>query len=640
MKVKRIGRIVAILIAIVAIFPCSFFVGTAHAEEKFDTKDFSVYVKVHEDNTLDVKERITVNFNQQSQGIYRVIPFKGVFKMKRNNELIEEKVRAEIYDIEVKGGAKAVTTEGPTKHIRIGTKGKYLSGEKTYEIDYKVRFYKDTRDDFDFLYLNVLPDDWETTIEKGTLRVEFPKDFDTNELSTYLGDEEQRHDFTSKEDGKVIWEARATNLYKTGVTIHAYLPEGYFADAASVGDNAILPVLLSGIIALISLALWFFFGRDEKDIEVVEFRAPNGMDPIELSYHLTGNTGADTVAPEIMYLGNNGFLTLEMDEENDTFYLEKTDKDYENEISYVGMLMNRLFSAGSKVDLRDRSESYWLGLNTVGDVAKSVLEIAAGEKRETRASKVSQWFMKAGLLIIIIATTFAVGITPGTEDAMFAFPVIGGVAAFLGSGFWDDAFQKRDISTSRKIKVFYVLGGVALAGNIVALAWGSNIYWDSIVPGLIIGIAMLIIAFFHVIGGKATDKAHKMRGRILGFKNFLEEVEVDKMKELVDEDPSYFFDIMPYTFLFGFKDKWMSKFAEVVNDAPPWVKHRNSAGEFVSDYDTIATYALYSSMNNHISYNIQEAVQAEIGASISDAGSSSSGGFGGGGFGGGGGGSW
>lgn len=638
MKHKRARRAIASLIAIIVLFPCSFFVGSAHAAEKFDTKDFSVNIRINEDNSLQIKEQISVNFNQKSQGIFRTIPFKGTFKMKRDNELIEEKVRAEIYDVKVKGGEKKLSTEGSSKLIRIGTEGKYIEGPKKYTIEYKVRFFKDQRDDFDFIYLNVLPNEWASTIQKGKLRVEFPKDFDTSELRTYLGDEEMTKDFTKKDGDKLVWEATATNLYKTGVTIHAYLPEGYFVDVADISKKGFSPMILSLVMALISLALWFLFGRDEEDIEVVEFRSPDGMDPIAISYHLTGKPGPETIAPEIMYLGNKGFLEVEVDEENDTFYLEKTDKSYENEASYRRTLMNNLFSVGARVDLQERSDDYWLGLHSVEEVAKDVLEVEAGAKRETRSSKLSQAFMKFSLIVIIAVTALAVYMTPGAEEAMLAFPIIGGIAVLLGSGIWDSTFQRRDTHKKSKVKGLYILGGALLVGNVLALSLGSYIFWDSIFIGLIIGLAMLAVSFFHVIGGKATDQAHQTRGRILGFKNFLEQVEVDKMKELVDDDPNYFFDIMPYTFLFGFKDKWMSRFADVVNDAPPWLK-QTGVEDGMTYYDSMASYTFYRAMDRQISNNIKEAVQAEIGESLSDSGGSS-GGFGGGGFGGGGGGSW
>ena len=37
-------------------------------------------------------------------------------------------------------------------------------------------------------------------------------------------------------------------------------------------------------------------------------------------------------------------------------------------------------------------------------------------------------------------------------------------------------------------------------------------------------------------------------------------VEKDKINELVEENPNYFYDILPYAYVLGVSDKWSKKF--------------------------------------------------------------------------------
>ena len=43
-------------------------------------------------------------------------------------------------------------------------------------------------------------------------------------------------------------------------------------------------------------------------------------------------------------------------------------------------------------------------------------------------------------------------------------------------------------------------------------------------------------------------------------KEFLENVEKDKLEELINEMPNYFYDILPYTYVFNISKKWIKKF--------------------------------------------------------------------------------
>ena len=95
-----------------------------------------------------------------------------------------------------------------------------------------------------------------------------------------------------------------------------------------------------------------------------------------------------------------------------------------------------------------------------------------------------------------------------------------------------------------------------------------------------------------------------------------------RLEALVEKDPEYFFNILPYTYALGVSDKWVKQFESIQVEAPNWYVG-------TSAFD-IATFSSF--MNDTMS-------QAESSMSSSPS-SSSGGGSSGGGSGGGGGGSW
>ena len=74
-------------------------------------------------------------------------------------------------------------------------------------------------------------------------------------------------------------------------------------------------------------------------------------------------------------------------------------------------------------------------------------------------------------------------------------------------------------------------------------------------------IIYLMLLPFLINGIKVrSDYNRNIFGEIVGFKNFIESVELDRLNELVDENPAYFYDVLPYAYVFKLTDKWISKF--------------------------------------------------------------------------------
>ena len=53
---------------------------------------------------------------------------------------------------------------------------------------------------------------------------------------------------------------------------------------------------------------------------------------------------------------------------------------------------------------------------------------------------------------------------------------------------------------------------------------------------------------------------HRLYGQILGFRQFIETAEWDRLKRLSEEDPGYGMDILPYALLFNMGTKWTAAF--------------------------------------------------------------------------------
>lgn len=136
----------------------------------------------------------------------------------------------------------------------------------------------------------------------------------------------------------------------------------------------------------------------------------------------------------------------------------------------------------------------------------------------------------------------------------------------------------------------------------------------------IISIAVLIL--FTKIMPKRTPYGNEILGKLRGFKRFLETAEKPQLEALVNENPEYFYNILPYTYALGVSEVWMSQFETIAMQAPNW-------------YVGYSTFSMHDF--NHFMDDTMKSAQSAMSSSPS---SSSGGGSSGGGSGGGGGGSW
>jgi uncharacterized membrane protein len=186
-----------------------------------------------------------------------------------------------------------------------------------------------------------------------------------------------------------------------------------------------------------------------------------------------------------------------------------------------------------------------------------------------------------------------------------------------------------------------VFGKTKISVKIFGLVWGlgfGGMPWATMVlPALladplylaayIVGLACVFVMVMMLkVMPKRSAYGNELLGKIKGFKNFLELAEKPKLEELVMQDPAYFYNILPFTYVLGVSDKWIKKFEVIALQAPDWYAGSTafnmvSFGSFMDSTMTTAATSMSSSPS-------------------SSSGGSSGGGSSGGGSGGGGGGSW
>ena len=84
--------------------------------------------------------------------------------------------------------------------------------------------------------------------------------------------------------------------------------------------------------------------------------------------------------------------------------------------------------------------------------------------------------------------------------------------------------------------------------------------------------AVSVVNIF-ILNGKIdirSDRQLKYYARICGFKKFLLLAEVEQIEKLVEEDPRYYFNVLPYCYVLKITGKLKPKFDRIALDGPAW----------------------------------------------------------------------
>ena len=79
-------------------------------------------------------------------------------------------------------------------------------------------------------------------------------------------------------------------------------------------------------------------------------------------------------------------------------------------------------------------------------------------------------------------------------------------------------------------------------------------------------IISFVLAFFM---GRKTTYGEAITAKVLGFRDYLERAEKQQIDALVEKNPNYFYDILPYAYVLDVSKKWIEKFEKIpepVND--------------------------------------------------------------------------
>jgi uncharacterized membrane protein len=570
-----LGKALAVCVLLAAALPA--------LARSYRISNFNSVIHVEDDGTARIQEQITFVFSGTFQGIYRDILVDYPGPAGSNYRIF-----VKIGDITDESGNK-LKFEKSTKDGYLKLKV-YVPGAvnttKTVNIAYSISDATRFFEQYDEFYWNVTGNDWLVPIEHASATVYFPPD-----ANGKLRAQAFEGIYGSSEHGKVTIEGPTASFeniaplpMRGGLSLDVSIEKGVLHQPGAVarfwrfvGSNPILTLPLWAFAVM--FPLWWLKGRDpDPGISVAPmYEPPEKLGPAEVGTLIDDSVDPRDITSVLVDLAVRGYVKI-VETEHKGFL--STAKDYEFHLL--------------------KGPSYW---NDLTDYERAMLTQVFGGGEVTLLSNLRNHFYTALPMIKseIMAALKQKGMyTVDPESAM---------------GYWG-------------------MGAVLVALPYVILQWTGIADFLNSTP-ILIGSGLAALAVVIIFGRLLTAtslKGARTRVQILGFQEFMNRVDADRLKRM---PPDTFEKFLPYAMALGVEHRWAKAFEGIIQNPPSWYQGYGIGPNFSTFYFVNSL----GSMTQTASSTFVSAPRASSSGS-GWGGGGGGGGFSGGGFGGGGGGAF
>lgn len=543
---------------------------------------FDVDIYLDRSGWIKVEENIRYDFGDTYRhGIFREIPYR--YKKDGHNYNLDIKVQ-DVKKIEGTSYKFTTSRSNGKLNIKIGDPSKTVTGANSYIIEYSVEnaiLYFEKYDEF---YWNATGNEWwNIPIIESSAKIYLPDELPPDVMTQCFTGR-----FGSKSSDCSINENRKTVEFITngvlsggeGLTIDISVPKGYLKEPSFISkafrfikQNFFYSLPVFVLVFLVGF--WKYEGRDpyRKNSLAVRYEPPEELSPAEAGTLFDERADMVDITSTVIDLAVRGFLKIE--EFETTKFLFLSDRDYK------------------LIKLKDVNEP-----EMKRHESRILNGLFTGSKKEVLVSELKNNFYKN---------------LPEIEKSLF-------------KQLTDTNHFPSNPENIRKIFKYFGIGTIVLSLTFLP-------FFQYKIVGAVCGILFVIFSRFMP---RKTRKGAITNNHILGFREFIDRVETDRIKRMASEDPTVFDRILPYALVFGLEEKWAKAFEGLFTEPPKWYYSPNYSGTFNS-HVFINDLGRSISIMNKSFYSSPRNANGSRGIS---AGGFGGGGFSGGGFGGGGGGSW
>ncbi|MFZ0820953.1 MAG: DUF2207 domain-containing protein [Candidatus Acidiferrales bacterium] len=547
---------------------------------------FHTEVTITPDGIVDVVETFQAHFAGSWNGLYRTIPVEYATAQGLNYSLFVDVLGV----TDESGNSLRYDTSHSEGYLKLKIyETNATDVTRTIIVHYRTSDALKFFEDHDELYWNVTGNDWDMPIQNASASIVLPQGVTGLRALAFTGT------YGSKsQDAKIEINASRVDIEMTrtlefheGLTAVIGWDKGFVHEPTASEKfvqflRSNWPLVIPIVAFLLMFWIWWTHGRDPRRNPIaVRYDPPDDLTPGEVGTLVDGSAAMRDITATLVDMGVRGYITIEQIENKHmmglyadktyTFHLKKPYSDWKGLKSHELSLLAALFTNGAvdAVSLAQLQNHFYKDLPAIKD----------------------------GLLDSMLEHGYYLHRPDNVRGGWMAGGIIVGVM-------------------------------LALFGNWIAASLGMAPL-PFIISGIATGLVMLVFGYFMPA---RTDKGERALEGVLGFEDFLQHVESDRI-ERIEKTPEMFEKFLPFAMALGVEKKWVGAFGDICKQPPSWYQ----GGVYGPNFYPMMFIAQMHMMSVQASAAMISAPRSVSGGS-GFGGMGGGGGFSGGGFGGGGGG--
>ena len=522
-------------------------------------KSYDINIKVNENNTYDITETFVVHYNfLYENGITRTIALNNSVQLLNGKKYTNS---AEVTNISA-NTSLSQERDGGDLILKIGKSKDFLfDDDRTYILKYTYNVGSDPLKDNDlfyFFFFNFM-DETKLNINKISFTITMPKEFDSSNLTFLSGVQELSNGGNLKYtvnrntiNGTYEFDSQQLATLSVALT----LPEKYFTvDEKSYSPYYLIIAISLGFVFIVFI-LWLIFGRDKTVVDTVEFYPPGGYNSAEAAFLYYGRVDIKAVVSLLFYLAYKGYLKIDEIKGSFPFYnnfkITKL-KEYDGNNEEEKIFFDGLFSSKDVVTYKELHSTFYY---TVRKILKGFNNRRNKKKLYYKKALTARKIIMPMIIILTILSIVKIFID-GNISPYISLTAI--VFLLFGIIFPINILMYKNTRFTKTVISIWILtvGLVPFIVGICPIVFSKPIY---AITFIIVFISILALLVFRKLILKRTPESIDALGKIKGFRKFLKTAEKEQLDALVEKDPEYFYNILPYTYALGISNKWVKRF--------------------------------------------------------------------------------
>lgn len=529
--------------------------------------NYHIDIKVKNTNMYEVTEEITINYLEENQQFIKHIPLNyqdDLYKKIKMSKLMIDNT----YNLKKEKDKYVLKIDGKNNKLE----------EKTYKISYNYIYGKDTNSELDTLYY-ILSGINEVPINNLSFKIELPSETKFTDLKLNLSNNTTpgtNITYTTNEN-TITGTYNKQIPANESLVLELNLDENYFINAKESNIlNISIMIIIPTVSVMILFILWLIYGKDEKFTKNKQKNPPATLNSLEVGFLYRGKVTEMDIASLILKFANDGYLRIEEDKSDfgliKSFELHKL-KNYTGKNNKERIIFENIFTTKDIVTVEELDKYFYNAVNTVmndlnhNDNKNKIFENTSMQKL------IGTILTSITSFIIIFIPSIEYGTIENTLLTIFLISLYAMIYTALYS------FAKDKMTKIIIIVLLLIHSLIYLSSTTLAITLLNEL---SFTLAFIYGLACIFLMILLIkMMPKRTAYGNKMLGKIVGYKNYLQNIKKDEIEERLKANPNYFYDNLPFTFVLGISNEWIKMFENVRMSKPKWTQDKTfHYGEF------------------------------------------------------------